>query len=151
VGLHGGITPPPDKADMVTGLACLAYFGDGGDLRWLGRQAIMEITSLKGSLSHRCITKEIQHYGTFCGEWVPHLVLKTLRLYAPEGHIGNPNTQYRQLCLQGNQLKDVVHWAWIRNGELRITALTVPVTVAIRRQIGHLMRLLVLNFPQLLE
>jgi len=151
VGIHGGHVGAEDEANMVSGLACLEYFWDSGVLRWTGRQATMEVASYSGSLSSRYITQEATRNGVFCGEWVPHLVLTTVRLHAPGGQVVNPNTQYRLLCQLGHQIKDVVRWTWNRNGDLYVTALTRQVTAAIRRQIGHLMHLLVLNFPQLLR
>jgi hypothetical protein len=87
----------------------------------------------------------------FCGEWLPYLNLSAMRLYAPEGHVVNPNTQYRTLYQEGVQLKDVVHWSWTTRGNLKVTALTKTINRSVRRQIGHLVQLLVLNFPQLLR
>jgi hypothetical protein len=111
----------------------------------------MEIAGLEGSLSQSCVAVEAKRHGTFCGEWVPYLVLRTLRLHDPAGQIVNPNTQYRSLCQHGKLIKDVMHWSWTRTGDLKVTALTERITAGYRRQIGHLMRSLVLNFPQLLR
>ncbi|KAG7376664.1 hypothetical protein PHYPSEUDO_012941 [Phytophthora pseudosyringae] len=74
-----------------------------------------------------------------------------MRLQAPDGTVVNPNTQYRTLCQLGTQVKDIMHWSWTKRGNLQVTALTPTVTTGIRRQIRHLMWLMVLNFPHLLR
>jgi hypothetical protein len=142
---------PADKASMVTALHCLSYFGEEPELIWCGRTVLLEIASMEGSVSARCLAVELQRNGPFCGEWLPYLVLRTMRLYAPDGQVVNPDTRYRALCQLGEQLKDVVHWSWTERGNLKVTALTLMLTRSIRLQVGHLMRMLVLNFPQMLR
>jgi hypothetical protein len=63
----------------------------------------------------------------------------------------NPNTRYRALCRAGRQIKDVVHCTWTRAATLTLTVLTPAVNTAIRRQVGHLVLMLILNFPVLME
>jgi hypothetical protein len=140
-----------DKAHMVAGLHCLIYFGGSSELMWAGRTAILEISGIVGSLSQRCVAVEAKRHGTFFGEWVPYLVLRNLRMHDPAGTIVNPSTQYRLLCQHGHLIKDVMHWSWTREGDIKVTALTERITAGIRRQIGHLIRVLVFNFPQLLR
>jgi hypothetical protein len=150
-GLYGGMEMHKDKAAMVAGINCLNYFAERRELLWSGRQMIVELDSLVGSLSDKCVTAEAKQRGVFCGEWLPYLSLRDMRLYAPDGQVVNPNTQYRTLCQEGVLLKDVVHWTWSTRGNLKVTALTSTVTRSIRRQIEHLMQTMVLNFPQLLR
>jgi hypothetical protein len=63
----------------------------------------------------------------------------------------NPNTRYRALCQHGEQLKDVLHWSWTERGNLKVTALAPLLTRSIRLQLGHLMRMMVMNFPQMVR
>ncbi|KAE8901927.1 hypothetical protein PF005_g22715 [Phytophthora fragariae] len=43
-----------------------------------------------------------------------------------------------------------MYWRWARPGHLTVTALVFKMTAAVRRQLGHLMNLLLINYPQLL-
>jgi hypothetical protein len=103
------------------------------------------------TVREQSIRRDVAQNGTLCTEWVSHLPLRTLRLLSPDGLVINPCTSYRALCTTGRQIKDVVHWTWSRPGELKVTVLTASVNTSVRRQVGHLVKMLVLNFPQLME
>jgi hypothetical protein len=135
---------------MVNALARIADFHGTFDAVWYGRRMILEVAALDGAVANRYIELEARRHGIFCGEWVPFMALAAMRLYSKEGQVVNPTTHYRALCDEGTLLKDVAHWSWTQGGNLQVNALTRTLTYGIRRQLGDLMHLLVLNYPQLL-
>ncbi|KAE8884879.1 hypothetical protein PF005_g3796 [Phytophthora fragariae] len=148
--VYGGVVMVAGKAAMVQALNSVRYFKGRITLTWRGRRMRMDTSSRRGTLWRAAIREEEKAHGTFCLEWLPFLVLSELKVYSEGGHMVNPKHRFRLLCTGGKQLKDHVHWKWTSNGDLLTTALATKVTPAVQRQIGSLMRLLVLNYPQLL-
>lgn len=69
------------------------------------------------------IESERAHYGPFCGEWLPYMMLNGLRLYNEVGILVKPSTRYRSLGFPGAQLKDIVHWRWSQEENLIVTVI----------------------------
>ncbi|KAE9181517.1 hypothetical protein PF005_g22858 [Phytophthora fragariae] len=145
-----GLIVHPEKANMVMALGRTGYFRGALVLRWIGRRVDVDTTPLTDPLSGSYVAAEAAVLVFFCPEWIPYLVLADMRLYNATGNLVYPRTRYRLLCSQGRQLKDVMHWRWTRPGHLTVTALVFKMTAAVRRQLGHLMKLLLINYPQLL-
>lgn len=148
--IHGGTVFDPRKADMAVALHCMTYFRGPVGLYWRGRRVEVDTASLRGTMSQRYVEVEAGLHGVFCAEWMPYLVLSEMRLYSETGAVVNPNTSFRTLGGSGHRLKDVVHWQWAANGNIVVTVLLKTVTTAVQRQVGYLMQLLLLNFPQML-
>jgi hypothetical protein len=64
-GLYGGMETHADKAALVTGIHCLTYFADERELMWTGRTVIVELVSLVGSLSDKCVAVDAHQRGDF--------------------------------------------------------------------------------------
>jgi hypothetical protein len=148
---HGTDSFDPDKARRVSALHSLLYFRGPAEVAWDGRTGLLGMTEFFGAVRTQCMLHDAALHGPMCPEWVPHLPLRSTRLISPEGVVINPNTHYRARCRAGRQLKDVVHWTWTRSGALKLTLLTPTVDMAIWRQVGHLVLMLILNFLQLME
>ncbi|KAE9133412.1 hypothetical protein PF007_g3361 [Phytophthora fragariae] len=146
---YGGVMAVAEKTDMIRALHCLQYFRGSIPLTWRGRRLIIATSTLSGHLWTRYTTAEALQHGDFCVEWLPYLVHKDLRLYSEKGTTVNPVLRFWSICAAGAQIKDVLHWTWTRQHRLVVTILCKKVTKTIQRQVGHLMRLLLLNFPQL--
>ncbi|KAH7485555.1 uncharacterized protein KRP23_4602 [Phytophthora ramorum] len=148
---YGGVDLNPHKADMVRALHCLSYFRGTVGLHWRGSRLEVNTEPLRGALCQRYTDVEAGLYGTFCVEWMPYLVISEMCLYSETGTVINLNTRFRKLGGRGLMIKELVHWKWTSRGNIVVTVLLQRVTTAAQRQIGYLMQLLLLNFPQIAE
>ncbi|KAE9269165.1 hypothetical protein PR003_g31221, partial [Phytophthora rubi] len=147
--IHSGAGRLPGKRDMVQALGRMEYFKGKVELQWRGRRLLVNMRPMMGSLCDQYISTEITAHGTFITEWLPYVDLATARLYTATGRVVTPTSQFKLICTPGQQLRDVIHWKWMDNGGLVVTALARKVSKPVQRQIGGLIRLLLLNYPQL--
>ncbi|KAE9069884.1 hypothetical protein PF007_g27147 [Phytophthora fragariae] len=147
---YGGVVAVAEKADMVRALHCLQYFRGPIALTRRGRRLITDASTLSGHLWTRYTAAEVLKHGEFCVEWLPYFVLKGLRLYSEKGTTVNPVSRFWSICAVGAQNKDVLHWTWTRQHRLVVTVFCTKVTKTIQRHVGHLVQLLIPNFPQLI-
>ncbi|KAE9356346.1 hypothetical protein PF008_g3656 [Phytophthora fragariae] len=142
--------PHPQKLHMVRALHCLLLFVGPIAMVWQQGSQWMETQPLAGALERAAIRVERARHGHFCLEWLPYVIEDDLRLYTEGGTVARPATAYRAICPRGARLQDVVHWRWSPKGNLVVTQPGKRTTRDRRGQIGRMMLLLVMNFPQFL-
>ncbi|KAE9004430.1 hypothetical protein PR003_g18560 [Phytophthora rubi] len=145
--VFAGVVGLEDRVDMVVALGWLLHFRELLLLTWKGRRMSIDASALSGSLWQRYTVVEAIAHGVFCAEWVPYLVLSGLRLFSETGNVVNPKTRFWSICTTDKQLKDIVHWTWCNQHYVVVPALSAKITKTMRRHVGYLMQLLLLNYP----